>query len=131
MRAFASFFDSRESRPIISRFSRPVSTSSTAANCPAVPMQRRTAIGSSTTSNPATRAFPPSGGINVERMRTRVVLPAPFGPSSASTLPSSTSRSIPHSALVSPKDARDAFDLNDSSHRSVLPDGYDSDSGSA
>ena len=54
-RVAASRFDSRESRPTISRFSRPVSVSSTAANCPAVPMHRRTAISSFTTSNPDTR----------------------------------------------------------------------------
>ena len=36
-----------------------------------------------TTSRPATRAVPPSGGSSVVRMRTAVVLPAPFGPEQA------------------------------------------------
>ena len=35
------------------------------------------------TSSPATRALPPSGGSSVVRMRTAVVLPAPFGPEQA------------------------------------------------
>ena len=37
-------------------------------------------------------------------MRTAVVLPAPFGPSSPSTLPFGALRSIPSSARTLPKD---------------------------
>ena len=103
-RSAASLFDSRDNRPTISRFSRPVNVSSTAAYCPARPMQRRTAVGCFTTSKPATRALPASGSSRVDRMRTRVVLPAPFGPSSATTPPSGTERSTPASAFVSPND---------------------------
>ena len=44
-RAVESRFESRASRPIISRFSRPVSSSSTAAYCPVTPMRRRTSCG--------------------------------------------------------------------------------------
>ena len=54
-----------------------------------------------TTSRPATRALPPVGGSSVVRIRTAVVLPAPFGPSRPSTVPVSTCRSIPHSASTS------------------------------
>ena len=42
--------------------------------------ERRTASASATTSYPATRAVPAVGRNSVVRMRTTVVLPAPFGP---------------------------------------------------
>ena len=45
------------------------------------PMLRWTAGASRTTSWPATQADPASGMDSVVRMRTAVVLPAPFGPS--------------------------------------------------
>ena len=45
---------------------------------------------------------PPSGRSSVARMRTAVVLPAPFGPSSPSTLPVRAVRSTPASAVVLP-----------------------------
>ena len=57
----ASAPGSRYRRPTISRFSRPVSSSSTAANWPASPIRRRTASGSATTSWPSTLARPPVG----------------------------------------------------------------------
>src|SRR4029450_10196586 len=85
------------------RFSRPVRYASTAAYCPERPISRRTARASVTTSKPATRARPASGASSVARIRTMVVLPAPFGPSSASTLPAGSSRSTPSSARTSPK----------------------------
>ena len=47
------------------------------------------------------RALPASGLSSVVRMRTVVVLPAPFGPSRPSTVPSRTSRSTPSSARTS------------------------------
>jgi hypothetical protein len=62
-------------------FSRPVRWSSTAANCPASPIRSRTAEAWRATSNPATRTLPESGRSRVARIRIRVVLPAPFGPS--------------------------------------------------
>ena len=43
-----------------------------------------------------------SGRSSVVRIRTAVVLPAPFGPSSPKTLPASTWRSTPRSASTSP-----------------------------
>ena len=48
------------SSPISTRFSRAVSTSSTAANCPVRLICSRTLAGCSATSNPATVAVPPS-----------------------------------------------------------------------
>src|SRR5262245_40751274 len=75
-----------------------------AADCPDRPMQRRTAAASRTTSRPSTQARPPSGCRRVVRMRTAVVLPAPFGPSTPSTVPRGTDRSIPRSARTSPND---------------------------
>ena len=44
--------------------------------------------------------------MSVERIRTIVVLPAPFGPRSAKIVPSVTSRSTPSSTAVSPNDFR-------------------------
>ena len=54
------------------------------------------------TSIPATVAEPESGVNNVARIRTVVVLPAPFGPSTPSTVPSSTSSESPSSARTEP-----------------------------
>ena len=54
-----------------------------------------------TTSKPATVARPASGLSSVARMRTVVVLPAPFGPSRPRTVPSSTVRSTPSRARTS------------------------------
>ncbi len=51
------------------------------------PIDMRVAIGSAVTSRPSTSARPRSGRSSVVRMRTAVVLPAPFGPSSPSTVP--------------------------------------------
>ena len=70
------------------RFSTPVSSSSTAANCPVRLIAARTSAACRTTSLPATYAVPASGLSSVDRMRTVVVLPAPLGPSRASTSPS-------------------------------------------
>src|SRR5262249_23085570 len=41
---------------------------------------------------------------NVVRMRTAVVLPAPFGPRTPSTVPFGTDKSMPRSARTSPND---------------------------
>src|SRR4051812_38977984 len=66
-------------------------------------MAARTLSASRTTSSPTTSARPALAVSSVVRMRTTVVLPAPFGPSSPSTLPSATVRLTPSSAVVSPK----------------------------
>src|SRR5580693_3924298 len=84
----------------MNRFSRPVRSSSTAACCPASPIAARTRPGSLSTSCPATRAVPASGRSSVASTRTTVVLPAPFGPSSAHTPPRGTLRSTQRSACT-------------------------------
>ena len=60
-------------------------------------------VASRTQSRPATSARPPSGSSSVVKIRTAVVLPAPFGPSRPNTVPAATSRSRPSSASVFPK----------------------------
>ena len=72
---------------ISTRFSRPLSTSSTAANWPVRLIDSRTSPGFAATSKPLTVAVPASAFSSVERIRTSVVLPAPFEPSSAKMLP--------------------------------------------
>ena len=72
------------------RFSSPVCNSSTAAYWPVRLMLRRTRLRCRRTSKPATVAVPASALTNVDKIFTIVVLPAPFGPSSANTLPEST-----------------------------------------
>ena len=52
--------------------------------------------------DPVDAGVPGVGDSSVARTRTIVVLPAPFGPSSPSTVPAGTSRSTPASATVSP-----------------------------
>ena len=84
----------------MSRFSKPVRYSSTAAYCPESPMRSRTAWGSFAMSMPSTVAVPSSGSSRVVSTRTVVVLPAPLGPSSPSTVPCSTDRSNPSSAVT-------------------------------
>ena len=71
----------------MTRFSRPVIISSTAADWPARPIMRRTAIGSRTTSCPLTVSVPRSGAMSVATMRMKVVFPAPFGPRIATGCP--------------------------------------------
>ena len=83
------------------RFSSPVCTSSSAANWPVRLIRRRTWERSRRTSKPATRARPASASVSVARMRTVVVLPAPFGPSRANTLPRGMLRSTPASTGTS------------------------------
>src|SRR3954452_15771537 len=88
----------------MTRFSSPVSCSSTAAYWPASPMRARSAGASATTSRPATRALPASGSSSVARIRTVVVLPAAVGPSTPRTVPGGTARSTRSSTRVGPKD---------------------------
>ena len=84
------------------RFSSPVSRSSTAENWPVTPICDRMPSGSVRRSWPPTATSPASGVSRVVRMWTAVVLPAPFGPSSANTVPAGTSRSIPSRTSSSP-----------------------------
>ena len=72
----------------------------------------RTRSASRTTSKPLIRAVPASGVSSVERMRTAVVLPAPLGPSTPSTVPRGTARSTPCSAFVCPKCLDEALGLD-------------------
>src|SRR5690348_3160984 len=65
-------------------------------------MLRCTAAAARTTSWPATRAQPLSGRDSVVRIRTAVVLPAPFGPSTPRMDPAGTWRSMPARATVWP-----------------------------
>ncbi len=79
-------------RATITRFSRPLIISSTAADWPARPIMRRTAMGSRTTSWPPTSSVPRSGWISVATMRMNVVLPAPLGPRMATGCPAGSVR---------------------------------------
>ena len=89
-----------------SMFSSPVIRPSTAENCPVTPIAARTPSGDVAMSWPATWAWPPSAVMSVERIFTAVVLPAPFGPSSANTDPAGMCRSMPSSTILSPYDLR-------------------------
>ena len=66
------------------------------------PITDRTWPGCRSTSSPATAARPPSGLDRVVRIRTVVVLPAPFGPSRAKTLPAATEKLSPSRARTPP-----------------------------
>jgi hypothetical protein len=61
---------------------------------------RRTAAASRTTSWPNTRALPWSCSSSVERIRTRVLFPDPFCPSTATHSPRATLNVTPVSALA-------------------------------
>ena len=91
------------SRAIRIRFSRAVRFLSSAANWPVSEIRLRTVLASRTTSWPAMRAKPASGRERVASMRTVVVLPAPLGPSSATTVHGSTRRSRSSTATKLPK----------------------------
>ena len=100
----ASAGQSRYSRPIISTFSRPVSSSSTAANWPARPIRRRTASGSATTSWPSTHALPARRGAAAWRARARAwSCRRRWARAARTPCPASTARSRPSSATTSPK----------------------------
>ncbi len=87
-------------RPVSTRFSRAVAIGSLDAFCDTNPISCRTAVGSRRTSRPATSACPESGRDRVVRILTVVDLPAPFGPSSANTLPAATSSDRPSRARI-------------------------------
>src|SRR5918998_608293 len=63
-------------------------------------MAARTRSGRSTTSYPATSAVPDVGAMSVVSMRSVVVLPAPLGPSTATSSPGSTSSVMPRTACT-------------------------------
>ncbi len=63
----------------------------------------RTTSASRTTSWPATCMVPPSGCKSVATVRTKVVLPAPFGPKMATICPGGRLRSSPAKAVTCPK----------------------------
>ena len=71
---------SRYSRPTISRFSKPVRYSSTAAYWPVSPIVARTSSASRTTSSPATSARPASATSSVVRIAHDGGLPGAVGP---------------------------------------------------
>jgi hypothetical protein len=75
------------SRATSTRFSRPVRISSTAANCPVRLKDSRTFPGFAATSKPFTVTVPASPLSSVERIFTRVVLPAPFAEQSENAPP--------------------------------------------
>ena len=79
-----------------------MSSSSTVADWAVRPIRWRTASGSATTSNPATRAVPLVGMLSVVIIRTVVVLPAPLGPSIEKTVPAGTEKLTPSTAVKSP-----------------------------
>jgi hypothetical protein len=66
-----------------------------------IPTRCRTAAASVTTSRPSISARPSVGASVVVRIERVVVLPAPFGPSSAKNSPAPTSKEIPSTAFRS------------------------------
>ena len=67
-------------------------------------IDRRTLAAWDTTSKPAMLAWPRSGRVRVDKMSTIVVLPAPFGPSNATTSPWPTSKLTSRKASTAPND---------------------------
>jgi hypothetical protein len=92
----------RLSSPINARFCRPVKAPSRVASWAATPIRRRTSFAWVAMSKPATMPRPRSGVARVVRIRTAVVLPAPFGPSRPRIDPEGTAKSTPANACVSP-----------------------------
>jgi hypothetical protein len=80
-------------------FSSPVRFWSRLGRWKMIPMRRRTAPASLTRSCPAISAEPPLGSRVVVRIEIVVVLPAPFGPSSAKNSPAPTSNEMPSTAF--------------------------------
>src|SRR6266852_3848962 len=83
-------------------FSSPVRFMSSDAFWKMMPTSRRTALASRTTSCPAIFTLPDVRPRVVVRMEIVVVLPAPFGPSSAKNWPCSTSKVTPSTAFTVP-----------------------------
>ena len=83
----------------------------------------RSRAASLTTSQPRTRAVPAVGASKVARIRTSVVFPAPFGPSSPSTFPAGAVRDTPSSAVVAPNVRRNpliSMTVSDCATRALL-----------
>ena len=89
-------------RACSSRSRRPVSALSTTESWKTTLLTSRAAMGSRATSKPASRADPLVGLMVVVSIPIVVVLPAPFGPSSPSTSPGATWKSIPLTASTPP-----------------------------
>src|SRR5262245_45546542 len=81
------------------------------------PTCRRTSDACVTTSKPATVADPDDGRRTVQRMRSVVVLPAPFGPRRPNTSPGRTVNRIASTAVFGPSGAGNHFD---SSRTSII-----------
>ncbi len=103
-RSRVAAFERCRRRATMVRFSRPVSSVSTAANWPVRPICAQISARSVRGSSPATSTSPASCCDNVDRIFTVVVFPEPLGPSRANTVPAGTSRSIPSRTVWSPKD---------------------------
>ena len=83
-------------------FSSPVRFMSSDGFWKMIPTCRRTRLASLTTSCPLIRTVPDVGDSVVVRMAMVVLLPAPFGPSSAKNCPGSTLKLTPSTAFVVP-----------------------------
>src|SRR5918912_689450 len=79
-----------------------MSARSTVASWKTTLLTARAASGSAATSKPARRAVPAVGSIVVVSIPIVVDFPAPFGPSSPTTSPAATSKSIPFTASAPP-----------------------------
>src|SRR6266542_4669175 len=88
--------------PANRRFSRAVSSSYRGGRSDKRPTRRRMASPSVRVGKPNTRTSPSVGRAAVARIRRRVLLPEPLGPSSATASPAGIARSIPRSAQVRP-----------------------------
>src|SRR5260363_342870 len=81
------------------KVSRTVKKGSNTSSCGTTPSMRRAARKSERVSRPQIRTLPPSARVKPARMWFKVVLPAPFGPSSPKNSPSSMVR-LMYSALA-------------------------------
>ena len=72
-------------------------------------MRLRTPAGSSTTETPSSSASPSSGFTSAANMRSVVVLPAPFGPSSPYISPGATSNDKPSTAVFTRASVRSSL----------------------
>ena len=79
---------------------------------------RRTCFGSWATSMPTTRSVPAVGRVSVAIVRMSVVLPAPFGPRTASTLPGRDREVQPGERLDVAEVLREALGLDHQIHAS-------------
>src|SRR5215218_4850435 len=93
----------RYSRANTARFWRAVSSTSRLSSCGTTPHSARARLESAGTSNPSTWSSPASGIACAVSIFIVVDLPAPFGPSRPTHVPSGTSRSSPSTAVMSPK----------------------------